>query len=1094
MKNIALLFGFLFFTIPMFCQVNDVLNYADTLINGYNKFEKEDYAGSLEEYLKVPESDTNYIAAVSEALLSYYYLEQYEEGIELGKSVMNGEYELTPNFFLNLGSVCDKAKKYEQAIKYYDIALKRFPMNNLLYYNKGFSYLQLENYKEAFEQFKISLMINPVYDKAHYQLAVLAMNEGKTTLAILALNTYLLVKPNGPFSNNMLMLLNELCSSKYKDEILPKNIDICPNEDYSEIDLLIENYLGLDKKYKVKTKIQLPFIKQSHLVFEKISQLPESEEFWYRTYVPLLKSIYENNFFEAYSYYISQSSASEKHKKIISDNQSKIKNFVEWFVPVLDKTYRKYYLPFPKKELENVIAYRAYNGFAVNFVGQLNEKETLQGYAEGYFPNGAIGSTLRYNSDGKIEGEKLNYYVNGNIQERQYYKNGVLQDSLFTFSKYGRKTAFYSIKNDSIAGEVIHYNNSGVKSANFTVVNDKKQGYIYRYHNNGNLQSKVNIVDNKAQGKYVSYYNTGEVREIAHYVDNLLDGPDTVYYRNGNILSVKMFKEDKNDGSYVEYFKNGNIKEKGEFLNGNIIGKFTRYNEDGSVDSEKNYDETGKENGIHTEYYDDGKPYFEMDYKKGDVVAYRYYDKTGNIIVEEKRKMGTFPFKGYHKNGNISMKGEYGTKYHQGEWEYYDGNSVLSSTKNYKNGDLEGKATYYYPSGEIKTIEHYKENKVWGQYIQYNPYKKVVNKGFYFKDEIVGPWNLYFPNGNIKQTSYYLNDEIDGFRNEYAPDGQLYRRVKYEEGVITKQWMYDQDGIICDSAIFINGCGEVVKHFKNSVQIMEKYNVINNNIHGKCYTYFPNGKIEDESNYFYGSLDGKQVSYFPNGKIRTEGKYELGEKVGTWKTYFDNGNLSVEEEYVDGENHGKYISYFEDGKKMLEKNFKHGNSDGEATYYSASGDFDQKRIYKDEYLLSYEYKTDKGFKKVDVNNETAEILSYFPNGNIARKFTIDKGWYQGDFKEYYSNGQVYEEATFYNNDYDGVYSSYYPDGKIRKQGNYAFGEKDGEFKEYYQNGKIKKECSYMQGYLHGPYKIYDKNGSLIHHYTYSYSEIVEIIK
>ena len=45
------------------------------------------------------------------------------------------------------------------------------------------------------------------------------------------------------------------------------------------------------------------------------------------------------------------------------------------------------------------------------------------------------------------------------------------------------------------------------------------------------------------------------------------------------------------------------------------------------------YDADGKKNGLSQEFDKDGAKYLEFDYKKGNIIAYRIFDKTGKNIA-----------------------------------------------------------------------------------------------------------------------------------------------------------------------------------------------------------------------------------------------------------------------------------------------------------------------------------------------------------------------------------------------------------------------------------------------------------------------------
>ena len=61
-------------------------------------------------------------------------------------------------------------KKFDKAIENYNDALKVYPKNYLLWYNKGVTSKNQENYDEAVACFKTSMTLNPFYKNTHIQL------------------------------------------------------------------------------------------------------------------------------------------------------------------------------------------------------------------------------------------------------------------------------------------------------------------------------------------------------------------------------------------------------------------------------------------------------------------------------------------------------------------------------------------------------------------------------------------------------------------------------------------------------------------------------------------------------------------------------------------------------------------------------------------------------------------------------------------------------------------------------------------------------------------------------------------------------------
>ncbi|HLO60574.1 MAG TPA: hypothetical protein VK179_17620 [Bacteroidales bacterium] len=71
--------------------------------------------------------------------------------------------------------------------------------------------------------------------------------------------------------------------------------------------------------------------------------------------------------------------------------------------------------------------------------------------------------------------------------------------------------------------------------------------------------------------------------------------------------------------------------------------------------------------------------------------------------------------------------------------------------------------------------------------------------------------------------------------------------------------------------------------------------------------------------------------------------------------------------------------------------------------------------------------------------------SWYPNGNLCRKGSYNKGHLSGKWEFYNRDGKIVKEATFKNDSLDGTYLSYYENGKLKEKGNYKTDRKTGEW-------------------------------------------------
>lgn len=131
----------------------------------------------------------------------------------------------------------------------------------------------------------------------------------------------------------------------------------------------------------------------------------------------------------------------------------------------------------------------------------------------------------------------------------------------------------------------------------------------------------------------------------------------------------------------VDYYMNGTIQMEGFSLNNNPNNE--------------------KFHGLVKYYFDDGKLYQEINYKKGEIHGIR---------------------KVYFKSGK------------------------LKSVKNYIDNKIEGKYKEYYESGELFMVGKYENGLQKGIWKSYYQNGKIREKGKYNKGRKTGVWKVYYKN------------------------------------------------------------------------------------------------------------------------------------------------------------------------------------------------------------------------------------------------------------------------------------------------------------------------------------------------------------
>lgn len=114
--------------------------------------------------------------------------------------------------------------------------------------------------------------------------------------------------------------------------------------------------------------------------------------------------------------------------------------------------------------------------------------------------------------------------------------------------------------------------------------------------------------------------------------------------------------------------------------------------------------------------------------------------------------------------------------------------------------------------------------------------------------------------------------------------------------------------------------GEWVYYHEKSHVVMTRENYVNDKLHGKKLTYYPNGKVTEEINYTDGVMQGDNLYYAPDGALLKKLKYVDNELHGEAFYYDAYGNVTIKGFYRNGKKHGLW-QYFKDGKVTLEETF-----------------------------------------------------------------------------------------------------------------------------------------------------------------------------
>jgi antitoxin component YwqK of YwqJK toxin-antitoxin module len=177
---------------------------------------------------------------------------------------------------------------------------------------------------------------------------------------------------------------------------------------------------------------------------------------------------------------------------------------------------------------------------------------------------------------------------------------------------------------------------------------------------------------------------------------------------------------------------------------------------------------------------------------------------------------------------------------------------------------------------------------------------------------------------------------------------------------------------------------------------------------------------------------------------------------------------------------GNSLKSFEDAARdvPVEVSFSESVTDLEpgTTYYARAYMTDSRgNVY---YSDEVSFKTEK---KEDFSSTlNGPKTDYYPNGKVARKYTVKDGAPNGFVKSYSDSGNIIMEQNFVDGIPNGRCVTYYSNGQVESESSYVDGLPQGMRKEYYRNGNIKTEidCTGEMDNLTCTSKVYYESGGL----------------
>lgn len=1041
------------------------------------KAEAQEFQGVLDVLRKVNKNDSTYASLLVRK--SYYLmaLDRFEEAREtLDEGLALNAGDLNSTFYQNKGVLFTRQEKFDEAIAIFDEGLEIFPANHLLLYNKAVALQGNGQLKEAVEILEHVIALNPLYSRAYIQLGSIYHSQERPAQALMAFDLGLLLEPDGEASFSRLHTINTMFSSKNENKRTPGLILSEDDKSFEDIDLIISNQIALSNNYKIANNLDFALTKQNHALLIKLEDYKGNDGFWSKKVVPFFQWIQDSKNFDSFTYTISYSIENDDYKKIVEKKNKEIQEFLKialiTWKDILETDNKE---PFSDRNVQYI-----YNSssFIVSGMGPIEDDKPV---GEWFYFNkeGRLETEAHYDKNGERTGNWKWYHDNLKIKELASFKDGNLHGENTMFHRNGQLWIKGFYKDGELTGEFLLYNANGALEQKKHFEEGKLNGTFTSYFNVGEEipEFVIPYKEDKVQDKVTEYFSNGNLYSTIPFKDGNRHGIQKIYHLNGNVKSEIAYVDNKIHGDYKTYFLDGNISEQGTYKYDLLNGPYTTHYPDGTLESEAAYLD-GSLNGSYTYYDDDGKKHYFYNYKKGDIIDYKFFNKKGEVLKEGKRRGGEFYYNGFAANGNLTSEGLYDVSGgRKGEWKYYGQNGNLLGKGIFENNLTQGIYTGFYPDGVTEWIGNYKNDTLVGYYANYHINGKIENQGGYKNGMQQGEWRFYYIDGSLKSINFYHKGEFHGIQEYYGDDGKLTNTAIYEYDNLLSETFNDHNGNLFQKL-------DYKPTEKNSLLIFNHYNgnahtktsYIHGIKHGAYNSYYFDGKLETEGEYLNGSQHGTWTWYFENGQPSLKATYILGYLDGEFIRYYKNGQIEDSSLYQYGDRVGTGKSYYENGNLFTNTSYFNGKVHGRKEFYGPTGKLQLIRFYNHGILIGYSY-NDRDGKEIDmipIINETAKIISYYDNGKISRELEYEYGESKGAYKVYYYDGQLKEEFWHENGEYQGAKIYYHANGKIKERKEYLSGELHGKATTYYEDGTLKEEALFKNGVQTGNTTRYNK--------------------
>ena len=172
--------------------------------------------------------------------------------------------------------------------------------------------------------------------------------------------------------------------------------------------------------------------------------------------------------------------------------------------------------------------------------------------------------------NGKLDGEWIEWYNNGQMLIKENYLNGIKDGSYSSWNDNGQKLVQGIFRNGDQDGLWTYWYENGQKEKEMTFSKGKMNGLWTWFYKNGSIKGKGTYKNGQKNGKW-SFWNDNEIKdEEYNYIDGVFDGLWTTWYYDGNKRLEGIYIDGLKDGLWTWWYENGQ-KEREDTFNDKIF-------------------------------------------------------------------------------------------------------------------------------------------------------------------------------------------------------------------------------------------------------------------------------------------------------------------------------------------------------------------------------------------------------------------------------------------------------------------------------------------------------------------------------------------